>query len=163
MKIDFNKLNWPAVTLILVIVAFTVWGGYKLYTSIKAALNKNKEEEEQAKLEAEATQEGGKPTYSLLQYKQWADQLYSAMAKLGTDTDVITTIFDKQQNLTDILQLIKAFGTRNYGGWTGESGVIGDLLGSEKGLTSWLDEELSKSEKQKINTSLATKGINFSI
>ena len=90
-------------------------------------------------------------TYPLSQYITWADQLDNAMNTIGTDENAIYSIFAKLNNLSDVLQLIKAFGTRDYYLW-----------GNSKNLPQWIAEELNNGETAKVNSLLKNKNINFS-
>jgi hypothetical protein len=95
--------------------------------------------------------EADKLTYPLNQYVAFADQLHDAMAYLGTKTTMVNSIFTKMNTLSDVLQLIIAFGVRKYYGIWGE-----------KSLPQWISEELSQNEIEKVNTILKSKNINFS-
>ena len=90
-------------------------------------------------------------SYPLNQYVALADKIHDAMAYLGTDNSAVTGIISKMQNLSDLLQLIKAFGARPYYGWWGD-----------KTLQQWFQLELSAKETADINEVLKNKNINFS-
>lgn len=93
-------------------------------------------------------------TYPTSNYNIMADQLQSAMFDAGTDEQTIYSIFRKLKNPKDLLQLVKAFGKRKYY-------VFGISQGNYN-LGQWLQEELSDSEKQEINSILQSNNINYS-
>lgn len=83
-----------------------------------------------------------KLTYPLISYKHMADALESAMQTSGTDEQTIFRIFEKLKTQSDLLQLIKSFGSRkNY--WFG-------VPLYEHNLPFWLKDELSSSEIEKL-------------
>ena len=88
-------------------------------------------------------------SYSLSQYNEWANALYSAMFMSGTDEEVIYRIMGYMKNNADVLQLIKSFGVRKAG-W-GQS-FLGDGT-----LTEWLSDELDTTEIGIVNKTLAAK------
>lgn len=92
-------------------------------------------------------------SYPLSNYNIMADQLQSAMFDAGTDEQTIYTIFKKLKNPKDLLQLVKAFGRRTYY-------VFGYPQGNYN-LGQWIQEELSDSEKQEINSILQSNNINY--
>ena len=69
----------------------------------------------------------------------YANELYSAMNKYGTDTEYIMTLYDKIKDIPKAFNDISAkFGTMRY-----FMGINDDTLGTEKTLLSWLRSELS--------------------
>lgn len=138
-KIDRGTLVKFALVLVLVIVMYFVIR--KVIKTIKgdAYLNDVNGEIKPAEL-----------SYPLNQYIALADQLYDAMAYLGTKNNRITATIQRCNNLSDVLQLVKAFGTRNYYPWWGA-----------KTLPQWFSEELSPSELAALNAILKQKSINY--
>jgi len=129
--------------------ALLVGGIYLLHSVFKT--NSNKDTTDQ--IDKEIDQSGLTLSYPLSNYNLMADQLQSAMFDAGTDEDTIYTILDKLNNAKDLLQLIKAFGLRTYYqfGWPQGNYNLGQ----------WFQEELSTTEKNKVNQILQSKGINF--
>ena len=84
-------------------------------------------------------------TLTQAQFNSYASALYSAMKGWGTDEEKIYNVFRQMNTRSDVLQLIKVFGVKD-----------GDTL------TEWLNDDLSASEIEKINTILATNDINYS-
>lgn len=92
-----------------------------------------------------------KLTYSLNQYEVFAERLHAVLYPLNTDEDVIYSIFNKMRTLSDVLQLVKAYGIRSIA-----------LKFDDFSLVSAFQERLTESEIQKVNTILKSKNINFS-
>jgi hypothetical protein len=88
-------------------------------------------------------------SYPLSQYDEWANSLYSAMFRSGTDEEPIYRIMGYMKNNADVLQLIKAFGVRKAG-W-GQSFVGNGTL------NEWLSDELDTTELGIVNKTLAAK------
>ena len=84
-------------------------------------------------------------TFTQTQFNAFASALYAAMDGAGTDEQKIYNVFRQMQSRSDVLQLIKVFGVKD-----GET------------LTEWINDDLSASEIEKINTILATNDINYS-
>lgn len=92
-----------------------------------------------------------KPTYGPTQYQLYADKIYSAgVTWFGTDENAIYSVFQSLYNDLDVLELIKAFGTRRLEFTT----VWGNLQ-------QFLSSELNASEITKVNTILMAKGIKY--
>jgi hypothetical protein len=145
MKLDFSKIDQPtiikAVIILVLVIAF--------YFIIRKVLKNIKNDRYGNAVNSEI--KPGELSYPLNQYIALADQLHDAMAYLGTDNSAVVSVISKMNNLSDILQLIKAFGVRPY------YGLFGD-----KTLPQWFQEELSAKETADVNTILKTKNINFS-
>lgn len=90
-------------------------------------------------------------TYDLSQYNIMADRLYDAMYDIGTDEEAVYTIMARLRNDSDLLQLIRAFGSR------------GNIIfqGGEKTLAGWLSSDLTNPELGKVNDILKRNGINY--
>lgn len=96
-------------------------------------------------------------TYEVSQYKIFADEIFAAMDGLGTDNATILNVFKKMDTNSDVLQLIKSFGTRS----ASYSGGIANLGSFSGNLASQLSNELSAGEKDQINAALDAKGITI--
>jgi uncharacterized protein YqgQ len=92
-------------------------------------------------------------SYPISYYAQMADVIQEATDNSGTDTDAINRVFEKMNNNYDVLQLIKAYGSR----WNFFFGVP---LGSFT-LPQILVSELSNSEIGDLNNLLTNKGITI--
>lgn len=88
---------------------------------------------------------GQTKSFSQVQYNGFANQLYHAMKGMGTDEATIYNVFGKMQNDLDVLELTKAYGTRD-----------------SYDLQTWLRGDLSSSEMAKLNMILSNKGISKS-
>ena len=96
-------------------------------------------------------------SYPLYAYKEMVTKLLNAMHGYGTDEKVIYDVFDTIKNNMDARQLKKEFGMRPYtGDFTGSFAL---LLNEPEPLSSWLDNELSESEKQTVRNILKSNGV----
>ncbi len=102
-----------------------------------------------ADLETSAEATGEQPTYLPANYNSFANSLYYAMQSSwynpfdwGTDETAINEIFNKMMNTRDVVELLKAFGTRD--GYD-----LGQWLSGD-GMT------------QSVNQILQSKSINYS-
>jgi len=92
-----------------------------------------------------------KPTYGPTQYQLFADKVYSAgVTWFGTDENAIYGVFNQLYNDLDVLELIKAFGTRRLE----FTSVFGNLQ-------QFLASEMNAKEIGQINTILFSKGIKY--
>jgi hypothetical protein len=136
----FSKpLTWA------VIAGAALYFGSKLFKGDPAAEAKRDERE----LEAE----GEKATFMDQQYKGFADSIYAARSAnnfLGTDEDVIFSVFNKMKNNLDIAKLITAFGSRRL-----------SFSFTEGNLGGFLNDELDQTELGIINSGLRSKGIKY--
>lgn len=114
----------------------------------------NEDTSEQIDKEAAAAENQGiKLSYPLSNYNIWADTLQAAMFDAGTNESAIFSIFRKLKNPRDLLQLVKAFGTRAYYSFGWKQG--------DYNLAQWFNEELSESEIDEINSILKSNNIIY--
>jgi hypothetical protein len=107
----------------------------------------------QVKNEQEAFEQSGeKLTYPPSNYKQFADQLQEAMQYTGTYFGVIYGIMRQMRNNLDVIQLVKAFGTRPIYFW----GFTYNFT-----LPEALRDELSETDINKINNLFRAKKIKY--
>ena len=72
----------------------------------------------------------------------------------GTDEEQLSAVFNYMQNKADVLELIKAFGMREY--------TDGLFVSEQLNLTQWLNAELDQDEiNEYVNNPLAARGIDF--
>ena len=81
-------------------------------------------------------------SYTDDQYESYCKKLVSAMDGIGTDDDAVYDVFRAMKTRSDVLNLIKVFGSRD-----GET------------LQEWLYGDLSSGEIQEVNKIL--KGLNI--
>jgi hypothetical protein len=110
--------------------------------------------------QAEENQAGGNKTFPDSQYFAFANRLEQAMFDWGTDEAAILDVFNQLQNNADYLALKTAFGVRDYTG-----GIVPyiPLISPKLSLEGWLQEELSSSYINEINTMLYNKGITYRV
>lgn len=123
------------VVVVLVILFLIIKSGKSFLQGLS---NKSSDTAESLSLGVQGVQK----TFTDAEYKQQAGQLYNAMAGMGTDEDVIMSVFGKQQNDRDIVELNSAFGTRD-----------------SYDLQTWLSDDLGTGELLALNNMLANKGI----
>lgn len=97
-------------------------------------------------------QSGEKLSYPPSNYKQFADQLQEAMQYTGTYFGVIYGIMKQMKNNLDVIQLVKAFGTRPVYFW----GFTYNFT-----LPEALRDELSEGDINKINNLFKAKKIKY--
>ncbi|MEI6574798.1 MAG: hypothetical protein WCO63_01315 [Bacteroidota bacterium] len=93
-------------------------------------------------------------TFPATQYSIFADELAAAFDGLGTDNTALNDVMEKMGSNSDVLQLMKAFGTRE----SKHSANFG-LTSFSGNLTQQISNELSSGEKEKLNAILTVKGI----
>lgn len=90
-------------------------------------------------------------TYENSDYTSFADRLYIAMSGLmGDDEETIYSVISKLRTKSDVLQLIKSYGTRRLQ-WT---------LGNSN-LNEWFNYRLNKEEISKVNDILGRNSIQY--
>lgn len=90
-------------------------------------------------------------------YKEMVTKLLNAMHGYGTEEEPIYEVFRTLKNNEDARQLKKEFGMRPY---TGDFvGSFGLLLNDELPLSTWLDNELTQEEKDKVKRILKNNGV----
>jgi hypothetical protein len=89
-------------------------------------------------------------TYEMSQYIALADKLESSMSGFSDDEQGIYAVFSKLRNKSDLLQLIKSFGSRrpSFSLGTGP-------------LNTWLNMRLEDSEIAQINDILSRNNIQY--
>jgi len=112
-----------------------------------------KTDEQKAEDDLENDIDNNSLSYPVSYYAQMTDVIQEATDNSGTDTDAIYRVFDKMNNDSDVLQLIKAYGSR----WNFFFGVP---LGSFT-LPQILISEMSNSEISDLNNMLTNKGITI--
>ena len=140
-----------------VIALAAIGGGYLIYRGIKKQADKAKGIKPSASSELPANintdiKEQAKKTplsYPLSVYDTYAQDLYGAMYRFGTEEDTIFRIMGYMKNDADVLQLIKSYGVRPAGG--------GQVFVGNATLGEWFDDELDKTDIGIINKILASK------
>ena len=96
------------------------------------------------------------PTKSLGEWTIIANQIYESLRYSGAsdDKDTAMTQVMRAKNDADVATLIKAFGTR-------QEYFFGIPYGSLQGLVSFINSNLSDSQKQNIAGNYSRKGIKF--
>lgn len=135
----FNEQH-PGIKL-LIIVVISVIGYYLIKSKFKKIETQKDIVENKAEIKV-YEQQGEQPTYDNFEYNDMADDLYAALDGWGTDYTVVGEVINKLQNNVDFLKLVAAFGVRD--GY---------------GFQEWIDGDISTSNKQAYNDTLAAKGI----
>jgi hypothetical protein len=140
-----------------VIALAAIGGGFLLYRGIKKQADKAKGIKPSSSSELPANistdiKEQAKKTplsYPLSVYETYAQDLYGAMYRLGTEEDTIFRIMGYMKNDADVLQLIKAFGVRKAG--------AGQMFAGNGTLNEFFSDELDSTDIGIINKTLAAK------
>lgn len=135
-------LNVGLIFLVLIFVFF-----YKkiiaLFSSPSDKMNQDKENT------IDKIIVGDSATLSITQSKIIADSLYNALDRFNDDEKLIFSNFAKIKNADDMRLVFKAFGLRSYLLGTGAN-----YLGTKMNLVEWLENDLSSSELQEIQSKL---------
>lgn len=138
-----NPKRLIALIVIIVIIAIAIYFSWNKIKQLFATVF------HKVSVDADIVKEienGNPPSYSDAKYKELANQLYTAMKGLGTDTTTVKRVFEEMNNITDVLKLVSAFGTRD--GETLAQWIQGD--------TWWF-----KNTRNTVNKILIAKGIFY--
>lgn len=82
----------------------------------------------------------------------YAERLFAAMNRNGTDTETIYSVLDSLRTKSDLLAVQKAFGVRYYGFTSENNSWVSKKLGISKALdlNGWLHAELSGKEMRRV-------------
>lgn len=96
-------------------------------------------------------------SYPEYAYKEMVTKLLNAMHGYQTDEEPIFQVFRSLKNNNDARQLKKEFGMRPY---TGDFiGSFGMLINDPLPLSTWLDNELTESEKSQVRKILKNNNV----
>lgn len=96
------------------------------------------------------------PTHTDAEFESWSQQLVQAFGGCGTDNTAVENIMKQLNNDADIYKLIAIFGTRSY------SGCMLIFEGTETlSLPAAITNEMGTTERETLNSILASKGIHF--
>jgi hypothetical protein len=150
----------------VVIVGFII---YTTYSRVRrrSALKEANVISDKAKQEITALQSKGiRPSYTPSQYESYSISLAEAMNGCGTTEETVFSVFNGMKNKADVLSLINAFGVRSYRPCAASQPISytrwlfdNDAFGGT--LPTWLEYDLSASDKEKINEILSSKKIDF--
>lgn len=160
---------WARGVVGVIIVGGVAVIGYTLYTKIRdrARLQESLKLGDFAEKELlELAKKGIKATLTKTQLESLSLKLQEAMDGCGTSTTQVNQVFEELKNKADVLSLISVFSVRYYRPCAISSPISYALwLRNERAyggnLPVWLTYDLSSSEIDKINSILASKGIDF--
>jgi hypothetical protein len=140
-----------------VIALAAIGGGYLLFRAVKKKADEAKGIKPSASSELPVNistdiKEQAKKTplsYPLSVYETYAQDLYGAMYRFGTEESTIFRIMGYMKNDADVLQLIKAFGVRKAG--------AGQMFAGNGTLNEFFSDELDSTDIGIINKTLASK------
>jgi hypothetical protein len=140
-----------------VIALAAIGGGYLLFRAVKKKADEAKGIKPSASSELPSNissdiKEQAKKTplsYPLSVYDTYAQDLYGAMYRFGTEESTIFRIMGYMKNDADVLQLIKAFGVRKAG--------AGQMFAGNGTLNEFFSDELDSTDIGIINKTLASK------
>lgn len=163
MKIvkEMFKKN-PTVTGIVVVAgtAALVFAGVKVFKSIKSAKAEKDARNNLEELKKQALEELKVQNLTKAQAQAAADSLYEAMDGVGTDLMAIKKILiDDKPTTLDIIEIVNAFGVRDYG--TFGSPIWGD--GDKLNLMQWIKEEVNSTTTlyELLRMKFTTAGLPF--
>lgn len=123
----------------LVIAGVAVYFGSRLYRKLTEARPIEEIKDDVNKLRKTQV-----PSYTDGQYNQFAQVLYTAMKGVGTDEAAIYRIFLYMKKDIDVAKLIVAFGVKD-----------------DQTLGAWLQDDLSSTDMQRVNSILSSRGIKY--
>jgi len=144
---DSNILNIDRGTVLKWVLILVL--AIAIYFSVRKVVKTIKGDSAQKAIDSEI--KANELSYPLTQYMSMADQIEASFTYLTTDEDTIYSVFKKMNTLSDIAQLNKAFGVRQYYGFFGDAS-----------LAVFLQKGMSTSEIAEVNKILKTNNINFS-
>jgi len=144
-----------------------VGGSVAGYFLIRKILKRQPGKESVKDAEDELSNSAQNPTYSDVQYSSWSDRIANEFAGCDPTTTAsidgfsmsgrtVNNIFKVLNNNADFLKLIIAYGVRTYD----QCGLFVNFTGN---LYSAINDELTASEINKLNTTLKSKGIVYSV
>ena len=123
--------TWIHAGIAVILVLAVAWIIWKAYKYIKAQFDPSQQlEVNESNL-----------SYSEAEFELFADQLESAMDGAGTDEEAVYHVFEQMDTADDLKQLIKSFGTRDYG-----------ITNKAQNLLQWLRDEMDVEELVPIQT-----------
>lgn len=136
--VTFLKNN--ALLILLGIVGIILWIGdpLKMFTDLFTS-----------RTDVEVDKDSSDTYLTQSQAEVIAENLYNAMASMGTDEAEIFKSFERIKSDSDYNMVYNSFGLRLYSETWGNGGTIGGL--SERyNLTQWLTKELSVEEQAEL-------------
>jgi hypothetical protein len=162
---DYSKYLIPAAVVVggyFVLKNFGLFGSGNAGAANSNAITSGNAASVQASLNAAAAS-GDFPTISAAGAQGLADSIYNAGVSSPVNMDAIQQNIIAANTLTDLLMIVKAFGTKQAGGLA--CSIFGGFLSNTCGtydLNSWVRENLDQSHINSINQYLGMQGINYS-
>ncbi|MDR2963463.1 MAG: annexin [Bacteroidales bacterium] len=142
----------------LIVVGCSGVAGFFLWKIVKKYMDNAPLRKQEKALEQANKVDASKLTISTAEATLIAEKLYAAMDGMGTDSKAIMSLLIGTARTDDDLKLInKSFGIREYGS-TG-SPYWGS--GTPSDLSTWLRNELSGSDLEKLRVRFTSAGIPF--
>lgn len=146
-----GALTMALIIAIIGIVIWLLW--YKSSKAIKGLMGDIETATEgKANINAVERRTGTTATYTDYEYKQFADQLYTAMNGWTTDEDSVRTRMEQMKSESDLARLENAFGKRDSS-W--------NPFDDPTGLSAWLHDDFRTAEEMEewVNAPLRANGI----
>lgn len=151
MKVFGYKLSATESLIGLVLLTIVI---YILYVKISKSVKDAKREKELKDIADDIAP--ANLSFEEETYKNWADNLHSAMARMGTDEQTIYNIFKKIQTKDDLMMLVVKFGQRLQ-----PHNQFALVTPRPMNLSEFLNDELDESEMNQVNKILSDKGIKI--
>ncbi|HPG11699.1 MAG: hypothetical protein EOL88_07000 [Bacteroidia bacterium] len=140
-----KKLVYGLLILIIVIILWKQGKKFLQKVSSKSLIK-----------EAEQTVQEDNLTYPVEQYQIFSDRLFTAMNGIRTDEDAVYDVLSKMITKDDMLKLIATFGHQEDTEW----GIF-RAFNTNGNLITWLQNELSDKEKEKVSEYFKKCGLEF--
>lgn len=157
--------SWAKGIIAITVTGTAVFLGYKIYklvTDKQGKEDKEREKDIEKDIDKSITKENVKlnANYTTAQYISYANSIFDELNGFGAGSAlVIEKALMAMKNDLDVLNLIKAYGTR-------QRTVFGINKAGKQDLISSLSTEwvaLNNSSKKKINNDWANKGIKYKL
>lgn len=141
-------------------VAVGVGSFFLIRNAVRNRQSTKASEQELQNIVNEQKSSGVQATITSTTAKSIANDLYNAMASMGTNSDLIRTSFAKIKNGVDMALVNQAFGERDYG--TFGAPYSSWFPSTPKNLKAWLEEEIGGSSLMKdIEAKLTEWGVSI--
>lgn len=159
---DYSKYIIPAAVVVggyFILKQFGLFGGGAAAANQASITESATTGVNQALQNAQAS--GDFPTINTSEAASIANNIYNAGLD-PVDQDTIVRQVIQANTLTDLLMIIKAFGTKQAGGLA--CSIFGGMLSATCGtydLAGWLRSTLDAAHMQTVNVFLSNQGINY--
>lgn len=145
-----KEINKPVIIIIVAVIIAVV-----VFLIVKKIRKASSERENRDYLTGvKGNIDPNETSFSGPEYRDMAEKLFDAFNGPGTKNDVWKSVFGRMRTNSDVNQLIAAFGFR-------KATLLGREYGEAMSLSEWIEDELSSSQINYLNSMLASKRITI--